>query len=73
MSGGTMRAFVCVLMLVSLCAISLGRQAAVSEKPAQVTLQPGQQLFPSVAPDKTIAYSQRNGADWDIYVLRHDR
>jgi Tol biopolymer transport system component len=66
-----MRAFVCVLMLVSLCAISVGRQAAVSEKPAQVTLQPGQQLFPSVAPDKTIAYSQRNGADWDIYVLRH--
>jgi Tol biopolymer transport system component len=49
----------------------LGQSSVPVEAPAQVTSQAGQQLFPSIAPDKTITFSQRNGTNWDIYVLRH--
>lgn len=66
-----MRGWVCVSMFAFLCAASLAQQATQPETPAQLTPQPGQQLFPSVAPDHSIAFSQRNGADWDVYVLRH--
>src|SRR2546426_11629815 len=67
-----MRALLCVSMFVSMCVVSLAQRATQLEKPTLITSQPGQQLFPSVAAaDKTIAFSQRNGADWDVYVLRH--
>ena len=67
-----MRALLGVSMLASMCALALTESAAQSQTtPVPVTAQSGQQLFPSVAADKTIAFSQRNGADWDIYVLRH--
>ena len=66
-----MRAWLCVSMFVFLSAASQAQKATQVETPVQIELQPGQQLFPSVAPDKTIAFSQRNGADWDLYVLRH--
>jgi Tol biopolymer transport system component len=35
-----------------------------------LTSQPGQELFPSVAPDGTLAYSRMDGADWDVFVQR---
>ena len=77
-----MRLRVWLSMLVSLCVLASGRHFMFSQQqqtqsggqvelPSQITPQQGQQLFPSVAPDRTIAYSQRNGADWDVYVLRH--
>src|SRR5262245_26734644 len=68
---GFMRASLCVLLSMSLCALLSAQGPAQPATPAQMTSQPGQQLFPSVAPDKTIAFSQRNGADWDVYVLQH--
>jgi Tol biopolymer transport system component len=66
-----MRALVCVSMFISLCAAAAAQRSTPAETPFQITSQPGQQLFPSVAPDKSVAFSQRNGADWDVYVVSH--
>lgn len=66
-----MRPWPFVFILVFFCIVSLGQPAFQVAPPGQVTMGAGQQLFPSVAPDQTIAYSQRNGADWDVYVMRH--
>ena len=76
-----MRSRACVSMLALLCGIGVGARAMSSTqhvqtapqsvKAEQITSQPGQQLFPTVSPDRTVAYSQRYGSDWDVYVLRH--
>ncbi|MBI4454402.1 MAG: PD40 domain-containing protein [Acidobacteria bacterium] len=37
----------------------------------QLTTQPGEELFPSLAPDgKSVAYASRISGNWDIYLLR---
>jgi Tol biopolymer transport system component len=46
----------------------IGQQRGTS--PTPLTSLPGQELFPSVAPDGTLAYSRMDGADWDVFVLR---
>src|SRR5262245_15213766 len=69
--GGIMRALVCVLVFMSMCAVYAAQRATQPATLAQMTSQSGQQLFPNVGPDKSIVYSQRNGADWDVYVLQH--
>jgi len=66
-----MRALVTVSAAVFSCVVLFGQRPTLTETPALVISQPGQQLFPTIAPDKAIAYSQRNGRDWDVYVLRH--
>src|SRR5688572_4079287 len=44
--------------------------AAQLQQPTQVTSQPGQELFPSLAPDGRLAYSRMDGGDWDIFIQR---
>ena len=68
-------------MIAILCGIGVGARAMSSTqyvqtapqsvKAEQITSQPGQQLFPTVSSDRTVAYSQSYGSDWDVYVLRH--
>ena len=70
-------------MLVLLCIVGqskssrvFGQQsgpgAVVRNTPTPVTSLPGQELFPSVAPDGTVAYSRIDGGDWDVFVRRRD-
>ena len=37
----------------------------------QLTAMPGEELFPSLAPDgKSLVYSGKASGNWDIYLLR---
>ena len=52
---------------------SSGQQPPAAEQPAQpvqVTSQPGQEIFPSLAPDGRLVYSRIDGGDWDIFLQR---
>ena len=52
---------------------SSGQQApgdAQPDEPIQVTSQPGQEIFPTLAPDGRLAYSRLDGGDWDIFIQR---
>ena len=48
----------------------VGSGATQPQQPTEVTSQPGQELFPSVAPDGRLAYSRIDGGDWDIFIQR---
>jgi Tol biopolymer transport system component len=70
------RGFTVLLCVLAQTASSslLGQQpvpsAASTSAPAPVTSLPAQELFPSVAPDGTLAYSRLDGPDWDVFVQR---
>lgn len=64
-----------VLCAVALAASSMlfGQQSTLSlpgHTATPTTSLPGQELFPSVAPDGTLAYSRMDGPDWDVFVRR---
>ena len=76
-----MRSRQCLWIAALLCVVGqagssslLGQQPAPGATsggtPAPVTSLPGQELFPSVAPDGTLAYSRMDGPDWDVFVQR---
>ncbi len=41
-----------------------------SDPPTRHAFDTGQDLFPSLAPDGTLAYSRFDGGDWDVFVQR---
>jgi Tol biopolymer transport system component len=67
----------CIWIVALLCVVGqagssslLGQQPAPSGLPTPMTSLPGQELFPTVAPDGTLAYSRMDGPDWDVFVRR---
>jgi len=75
-----MRSRQCIWIVGLLCVVGqAGSSMLFGQQPAPavtfatstpLTSLPGQELFPSVAPDGTLAYSRMDGPDWDIYVRR---
>jgi Tol biopolymer transport system component len=62
-------------LIVTLCLIGqAGSSSLLGQQPGRtpnaLTSLPGQELFPSVAPDGTLAYSRMDGPDWDVFVQR---
>ena len=50
--------------------VVLAARATARENTTSLTALPGQELFPSVAPDGRLAYSRMDGPDWDVFVQR---
>jgi eukaryotic-like serine/threonine-protein kinase len=77
-----MRSQLSMRILVVVCAVALGGIRGPSAQaplgagafgiPSQITSQSGQELFPTLAPDGTFAYSRMDGPDWDIFVQRRN-
>lgn len=74
-----MLALVVIAVAVATWAVLSKRSSGVKEAPSpwssalnnQITDQPGQEIFPSLAPDgKSIVYARREKNQWDIYWQR---
>jgi eukaryotic-like serine/threonine-protein kinase len=63
-----------LIVLIAVVYLLVRQRGGASWKNAtfvQLTTQPGEEMFPSLAPDgKSFVYAGRAGGDWDIYLQR---
>jgi len=70
---------IAIVIVATLLAIALRRETASPEVPPfltgpvkKITETPGEEIFPSLAPDGSIVYASRASGNWDIYLKKVD-